>query len=89
MEYRNLTEEEYNDLVEKNKYKYREDRKNNYPSAEELMDAWDKKEETGDSSDWDSLLEKRRQIKEKYSKEYPPADQLEEYGPIMTKDPEE
>lgn len=78
-----------NELLERSEYfknKYKEDRSANYPTGKEWGDAWDKKE-SGDSSDWDALLERRLEIKSKYSKEYPPSDQLEKYGPITTTDP--
>lgn len=84
---RELNEQELQERSELYKNKYREDRSANYPTVEELMDAWDKKEETGDSSDWDALLEKRKEVKEKYPKQYPPVNQDELYGPITTTDP--
>jgi hypothetical protein len=87
MKHRDLTQEELEERQEYYKIKYREDRFRNYPTASELMDAWDKKEETGDSSDWDALLEKRAKIKQKYPKQYPPENHDEIYGPITTTDP--
>lgn len=87
MESRELNEQELAEREEIYKNKYKEDRAANYPTAAELMDAWDKKEESGDSTDWDFLLEKRKEIKSKFPKQYPPVDQLEKYGPITTTDP--
>ena len=86
MENRNLTNEELEERQEFCSNKYKQDRINNYPTAQELMDAWDKKEETGDSSDWDALLERRQEVKNKYPKHYPPENQEELYGPITTTD---
>jgi len=83
---RPLTQEEWDETYIANKW--REDRVAYYPTGEEWGNAWDKKE-SGDSSDWDALLERRQKVKEKYAKDapYPPADQDEKYGPILTTDP--
>jgi len=83
---RALNKEELAQRAKVYKNKYKEDRSANYPSGQEWGDAWDKKE-SGNSADWNALLEKREQIRSKFPKEYPPADQLETYGPITTTDP--
>jgi len=86
MEPRQLTKEELLERAELYKNKYIEDRFANYPTGQEWGNAWDKKE-SGDSSDWDALLQRRNEIRDKFPKQYPPADQLEKYGPITTTDP--